>query len=225
VHLLCHLDSPSAASLPYLGLQEQTGPEVSGLYGSYRVPSRSSLLPLCTLSPGGVAHRPTSLTQSSTAWSQQPTGNTDKGFPKRFSSHRMISRHDFGTGSTHRLAQLFPNNQGFFHSSSTQGSGSGNALPGLPRTDTDSQLWTGCTRFLQTTQALRLSEMNQGNLADGVPVPRSEVRVQNGGRSPPRFSSTLIFACTRVDTCHPGNCMRTTACIPLHVPSLARNLG
>ena len=29
VHLLCHLDSPSAASLPYLGLQEQTRPEVS----------------------------------------------------------------------------------------------------------------------------------------------------------------------------------------------------
>jgi hypothetical protein len=50
---LCHLDSPSATNLPYLGLQEQTGPEVSGLYGSYRVPSRSSLLPLRTLSPGG----------------------------------------------------------------------------------------------------------------------------------------------------------------------------
>jgi hypothetical protein len=53
VHLLCHLDSPSAASLPYLGLQEQTGPKVSGFCGSYRVPSKSSLLPLCTLSPGG----------------------------------------------------------------------------------------------------------------------------------------------------------------------------
>jgi hypothetical protein len=53
IHLLCHLDSPSAANLPCLGLQEQVGPEVSGLYGSYKVPSRSSLLPLCTLSPGG----------------------------------------------------------------------------------------------------------------------------------------------------------------------------
>jgi hypothetical protein len=55
------------------------------------VPSRSSLLPLRTLSPGGVAHRPTSLTQSSTAWSQQSMQNTDKCFPKRFSCHRMIS--------------------------------------------------------------------------------------------------------------------------------------
>ena len=53
MHLLCHLDSPSATNLPYLGLQEQIGLEVSGLYGSYRVPSRSSLLPLRTLSPEG----------------------------------------------------------------------------------------------------------------------------------------------------------------------------
>jgi hypothetical protein len=52
IHLLCHLDSPSAANLPCLGLQQQTGPEVSGLCDSYRVPSRSPLLPLRTLSPG-----------------------------------------------------------------------------------------------------------------------------------------------------------------------------
>ena len=36
MHLLCHLDSPSAANLPYLGLQEQTGPEFSRLYGTYK---------------------------------------------------------------------------------------------------------------------------------------------------------------------------------------------
>jgi hypothetical protein len=116
VHLLCHLDSPSAASLPYLGLQEQTGPEVSGLCSSYRVPSRSSLLPLRTLSPGGVAHRPTSLTQSRTAWPQQPTGKTDTGFPKPVQQSQddltvMISEQ----GSVHRLAQLFPNKHRFFH--------------------------------------------------------------------------------------------------------------
>jgi hypothetical protein len=28
IHLLCHLDSPSAANLPCLGLQQQTGPEI-----------------------------------------------------------------------------------------------------------------------------------------------------------------------------------------------------
>jgi hypothetical protein len=52
IHLHCHLDSPSAANLPCLGLQQQTGPEIFELCGSYRAPSRSSLLPLHTLSPG-----------------------------------------------------------------------------------------------------------------------------------------------------------------------------
>jgi hypothetical protein len=127
VHLLCHLDSPSAASLPYLGLQEQTGPEVSGLYGSYRVPSRSSLLPLRTLSPGGVAHRPTSLTQSNTAWSQQPTGNTDKGFPKPVQQSQNDLTVKFSErGSTHRLAQLHRITQ-TLPLNSAQASRSGNA--------------------------------------------------------------------------------------------------
>ena len=53
IHLLYHLDSPSAANLPCLGLQEEAGQEVSGIYGSYKVPSKSSLLPLRTLSPRG----------------------------------------------------------------------------------------------------------------------------------------------------------------------------
>jgi hypothetical protein len=39
----------------------------------------------------GVAHRPTSLMQSSTVWSQQPMGKTNIRFPNRFSSSRMIS--------------------------------------------------------------------------------------------------------------------------------------
>jgi hypothetical protein len=82
VHLLCHLDSPSAASLPYLGLQEQTGPEVSGSVAATGFLPRA-LSFLCALSHlEGVAHRPTSLTQSRTARSQQPTGKTDTGFPK-----------------------------------------------------------------------------------------------------------------------------------------------
>ena len=51
IHLLYHLDSPSATNLPFLGFQQQTGPEVSEICGSYRVPSISSLPPLDTLSP------------------------------------------------------------------------------------------------------------------------------------------------------------------------------
>jgi hypothetical protein len=68
--------------------------------------------------------------------------NTDNCFSKRFSCHRIISRDDFGAGFTHWLAQFSPNNQGFFHSSSTQGILVQECVPGLPRTDTDSQLGT-----------------------------------------------------------------------------------
>jgi hypothetical protein len=102
IHLLCHLDSPSAANLPCLGLQQQTGPEVSELCGSYRVPSRSSLLPLRTLSPGENRSQANNLffqPQSPLSPGEsvvplvnkphavqhcvatQPTGKTDTGFP------------------------------------------------------------------------------------------------------------------------------------------------
>jgi hypothetical protein len=57
IHLHCHQDSPLAANLPSLGLQQQTGTEVSELCGSYRTPSRSSHF-LCALSHlERVAHR------------------------------------------------------------------------------------------------------------------------------------------------------------------------
>jgi hypothetical protein len=50
------------------------------------------LFSLCALSHlEELLHRPTSLTQSSTAWSQQSMQNTDKCFPKWFSCHRIIS--------------------------------------------------------------------------------------------------------------------------------------
>jgi hypothetical protein len=184
VHLLCHLDSPSTTSLPYLGLQEQTGPEFSGLYGSYRVPSRSSLLPLRTLSPGGVAHRPTSLTQSSTAWSQQPTGNTDKGFPKRFSNHRMISRDDFRTGSTHRLAQLFPEQPRILPLEFNTGFSFRKCAHGISQrqTQTPPSLDRGVHGFFRQTQAFfSVSEITQGSLADWLPTRLSLRVVRSNG--------------------------------------------
>jgi hypothetical protein len=212
VHLLCHLDSPSAASLPYLGLQEQTGPEVSGFCSSYRVPSRSSLLPLRTLSPGGVAHRPTSLTQSSTAWPQQPTGKTDKGFPNRFSSHRMISWSCFrNRDTTHRLAQLFPNKQGFFHSSPTQASCSGNALPGFLEQTQTPQFWTGVyTDSSGQTQAFfSVSKLHEGLLQTGSYGSGSGSRVE-WRRNPPHGSSWPFYLHA------PGLTLVTlgTACVP-----------
>jgi hypothetical protein len=33
-------------------------------------------------------------------------------------------------------------------------------------------------------------------------------------RNPSRLISGLLFACTRVDTCHPWNCMRSTSTHP-----------
>jgi hypothetical protein len=120
VHLLCHLDSPSTASPPYLGLQEHTGPEVSGLYGSYRdffqefsSPSVHSL----TWRSRSQANKPHAVQHCVVTTT---TENTDNRFSKRFSCHKIISRDDFGAGFTHRLAQFFPNNQGFFHSNSTK---------------------------------------------------------------------------------------------------------
>jgi hypothetical protein len=83
IHILCHLDSPSATNLPCLGLQQQTGPKVSGLCGSYRVPSKSSLLPLHTLSPGenrSQVNKPP--TQSSTAWPHNQWKNSHGFFPQ-----------------------------------------------------------------------------------------------------------------------------------------------
>jgi hypothetical protein len=53
--------------------------DVSGLYGSYKVPSRSSLLPLRTLSPGGSDH---SLT-----WRESLTGPTTCSSNFKYLSH------------------------------------------------------------------------------------------------------------------------------------------
>jgi hypothetical protein len=108
MHLLCHLDSPSATNLPYLGLQEQTRPEVSGLYGSYRVPSRSSLLPLRTLSPGesrSQAKKPHAVQYC--VVSTIPRENRHRPYKKWFGNHRMASQSWLrNMECSHRLAQL-----------------------------------------------------------------------------------------------------------------------
>jgi hypothetical protein len=117
IHLLCHLDSPSAANLPCLGLQQQTRPEISELCGSYRVPSRSSLLPPRTLSPGESRSQarqpvlststtsltwrecciywPTSHTRSSTARPPQSTGTqtrTPQGSNRQAQQHNQAQQ-------------------------------------------------------------------------------------------------------------------------------------
>jgi hypothetical protein len=124
IHLLCHLDSPSAANLPCLGLQQQTRPEVSELCGSYRVPSRSSLLPLRTLSPGEnhsqannlffQPQSPLSPGESVVQLANKPprspalrghttNGENRHGLSNQFNNGRWSHRYGFGQGSTHRL--------------------------------------------------------------------------------------------------------------------------
>jgi hypothetical protein len=61
---------------------------------------------------------------------------------------------------------------------------------------------------------------------DGFPLRRSGRMEKN---PPPRFISAIIFACTRVDTCHPWNCMHSTSTrsshhLGIHV-SFQKDLG
>jgi hypothetical protein len=220
MHLLCHLDSPSAANLPYLGLQEQTGPEVSGLYGSYRVPSRSSLLPLRTLSPGGVAHRPTSLTQSSTARPQQPTGKTDTGFPKPVQQSQddltvMISEQ----GLHAQASSAFPNNKDsstrIQHRLPVQGMRTRVFL----EPDTDSTAPNrGVHGFFRTNTGFLSPYQNYTR--NSYRLARTDhaqdSRVEWMREPPSRLTSSVLFACIRVDTCHPWNCMRSIRMPPFY---------
>jgi hypothetical protein len=82
-------------------------------------------------------------------------GNTDTGFPKPVQQSQddltdMISEQ----GSTHRLAQLFPEQQRILPLEFNTGFLFRKCTPRFSRTDTDSQLWTGCTRFLQDKHRL-----------------------------------------------------------------------
>jgi hypothetical protein len=122
VHLLCHLDSPSAASLPYLGLQEQAGPEFSGLYGSYRDFSQEFSSP--------SAH---SLTWRSRSQANKPHAVQCCAVTTIHRKHRQMlpttvqqSQDDltvmiFRAGFTHRLAQFSPNNPGILPLESNTG--------------------------------------------------------------------------------------------------------
>jgi hypothetical protein len=121
----------------------------------------------------------------------------------------------FGAGSTHRLAQHFHTATGFFHSSSTQGFQFRKCAHGISQEQTQSprSLDQGIHAFLSTTQANGFRDESRYS-AEIVPVPRTEVQFRMKARDHSRLSSGFLFACTRVDTCHPGNCMH-----PIRTPS------
>jgi hypothetical protein len=127
----------------------------------------------------------------------------------------MISRHDFGTGSTHRLVHLFPNNKDSSTRVQSQGSGSGNVLSGFLRDRHNSTLTgQGCTRILQDkTQAFfSVSGLHKGLLQTGFPT-RLSLR-ENGSewlRTPPPHGLLSLFYLHA-----PGLTLVTlgTACVP-----------
>jgi hypothetical protein len=200
MYLLCHLDSSSIANLPCLGLQQQTGPEVSELCGSYRVPSRSSLLPLCTLSPGesrSQAKQPVlpiqpplspgeSVAQTSQQAPRSPAlrgHNNQQGkltrLSYRLNNGRMAHGHDFGIET--------------------------------PRTGSISD--RGYTRILQTNTGFSVQNMYEVFLQGLDPSYRSEAVCTQavgwyGGEPPSCFIFAILFAWVGADTCCPGNCMR-----------------
>jgi hypothetical protein len=166
------------------------------------------LFSLCALSHLEESlHRPTSLTQSSTAWSQQSTQNTDKCFPKRFSCHRIIS----GMISEQRLhaqaSSAFPKQPGILPLEFNTGFRFKKCAHGISKRQTQTHSsGQECTRFPQANTANGFRD-ESGYPAEVVPAPHTEVWFRMEARAHSWLSSGFLFACTRVDTCHPGNCM------------------
>jgi hypothetical protein len=109
------------------------------------------LFSLCALSHLEESlHRPTSLMQSITAWSQQSTQNTDKCFPKWFSCHRIIS----GMISEQRLhaqaSSAFPKQPGILPLEFNTGFRFRKCVHGISRRQTQTHSsGQECTRFPQ----------------------------------------------------------------------------
>jgi hypothetical protein len=110
--------------------------------------------------------------------------------------------------STHRLAQLFPNTRILPLEFNTGNSGSGMRFTGFTQNQTQTHSsGQGVHVFLRHNTGLTVSEMNQGILQRSYRFHAQRFGSEWRKIPHPRFSSALIFACTRVDTCHPGNCM------------------
>jgi hypothetical protein len=181
-----------------------------------RVPSRSPLLPLRTLSPGGVAHRPTSLTQSNTAWSQQSTENTDTGFPKSVQQSlddltAIISEHGLHTQAN----SAFPNYKIPSRNPHRLLASWELLSQVISETDTDSTAPNrGCTPIFHAKHRLNSLNDELGYPTEVVLVPRTEVPFRMEERPPLGLLSLFYLHA-------PGLTLVTlgTACIPsVHLP-------
>jgi hypothetical protein len=144
------------------------------------------------------------------------TENTGKAF-KRFNWHRIISRDDFRSRLHAQASSIFPTPPGILPLEfNTGNSVQEMRTRNFSGTDIISTLLDqGIHAFLSTTQANGFRDnpdIRQGSYrfhAQG-----GGVRFRMEAREHSRLSSAFLFACTRVDTCHPGNCMH-----PIRTPS------
>jgi hypothetical protein len=70
------------------------------------------------------------------------------------------------------------------------------------------QFWIGYTRFLRTTTGFTIFRVKPGYSGRWLPWLSQDSQIE-WIRTPSRLTALVLFACTRVDTCHPGNYMRS----------------
>ena len=117
-------------------------------------------------------------------------------------------------GSTHRLTQHFLNKQGSFHSSPTQASCLGNVHTGFLRVRHRLHAhWTGLYMDSSGQHQLSFLYPNYASVSCRLASldPPQDRQIEWVRTPPSRLTSSLLFACTKADTCHPWNCMRSTA--------------
>jgi hypothetical protein len=131
-------------------------------------------------------------------------------------------------GSTHRLTQLFLNKQGSFHSSPTQASCLGNAHTGFLRVRHRLHAhWTGL--YTDSSGQHRLSFLYQDYARVSCRLasldPPQDRRIE-WMRTPPHGLLRLFYLhAPRLTLVTLGTACVPQRASPLHVPSLARNLG
>jgi hypothetical protein len=184
------------------------------------------LFSLCALS-----HLEESLTGQQASRSPALRGHSNppetqtQVFPNRFNSHRMISQQSFRNRDfTHRLTQLSRTTRflpleiltGFSRAQELLSQVISETRVTQSQTQTHSS-GQGVHDFLRTKHSFTASRDKSGYSGRWSYQFHAQRFGSEWRKIPhPRFSLRLIFACTRVDTCHPGNCMRSIRTFSSH---------
>jgi hypothetical protein len=225
--LIPHMPVPPQESAPSLSPGQSFGcqsplPWVTGTdrTGSLRVLLQlqgflsRALSFLCALSHlEGVAHRPTSLTQSRTARHNKHRENGHRLPKNQFSSHRMFSRSRLQNRASRTSSLSFSWANRDSSPKLTWTFCSGNAHTGFLSQTNFTALNKGKHAFFSTQPRFPLCNRHiQGLLQTGSYGSCSGQSGRWNVRDPPhRCSFPILFACVRVDICHSGNFMRSTS--------------